>query len=80
MNRREFLQRSSVLAGAAYLNAPAFADAISTLGDPNLIIGIVSDIHICGTIDLVGRETAEAQGIGKRRALDPLTSRCRWSG
>ncbi|MBO7098784.1 MAG: twin-arginine translocation signal domain-containing protein, partial [Bacteroidaceae bacterium] len=28
MNRREFLQRSSVLAGAAYLNAPAFAEAL----------------------------------------------------
>ena len=49
MNRREFLQRSSVLAGAAYLNAPAFAEALRTLGNPNLIIGIVSDIHIRGT-------------------------------
>ena len=38
MNRREFLQRSSVLAGAAYLNAPAFAEALRTLGNPNLII------------------------------------------
>ena len=46
MNRREFLQRSSLLAGAAYLNAPAFAQAIRTLGEPNLIIGILSDIHI----------------------------------
>lgn len=49
MNRREFLQRSSALAGAAYLSAPAFADALLTLGDPNLVIGIVSDIHIRGT-------------------------------
>lgn len=49
MNRREFLQRSSVLAGAAYLDAPAFAKALRTLGEPNLVIGIVSDIHICGT-------------------------------
>ena len=46
MNRREFLQRSSVLAGAAYLNVPAFAEALRTLGNPNLVIGIVSDIHI----------------------------------
>ncbi|MBO7068580.1 MAG: metallophosphoesterase [Bacteroidaceae bacterium] len=49
MNRRQFLQRSSVLAGTVYLNAPAFADALLTLGDPNLVIGIVSDIHIRGT-------------------------------
>ena len=49
MNRREFLQRSSVLAGAAYLNVPAFAEALRTLGNPNLVIGIVSDIHIRGT-------------------------------
>ena len=48
MNRREFLQRSSVLAGAAYLNVPAFAEALRTLGNPNLVIGIVSDIHIRG--------------------------------
>ena len=49
MNRREFLQRSTVLAGAAYLNVPAFAEALRTLGNPNLVIGIVSDIHIRGT-------------------------------
>jgi len=48
MNRREFLQRSSVLAGAAYLNVPAFAETLRTLGNPNLVIGIVSDIHIRG--------------------------------
>ena len=48
MNRREFIQRSSVLAGAAYLNVPAFAEALRTLGNPNLVIGIVSDIHIRG--------------------------------
>ena len=46
MNRREFLQRSSALAGVACLDAPAFAQAVRTLGTPNLIIGIVSDIHI----------------------------------
>lgn len=49
MNRREFIQRSTALAGAAYLGTPALADSLMTLGDPNLIIGIVSDIHIRGT-------------------------------
>lgn len=48
MNRREFLQRSSVLAGAAYMTAPTFAQTLFTLGEPNLVIGIVSDIHIRG--------------------------------
>ena len=48
MNRREFLQRSGVLAGAAYFGTPALADAIATLGNPNLVIGIVSDIHLRG--------------------------------
>lgn len=46
MNRREFLQRSTALAGAAYLGTPALAEKIATLGEPNLIIGIVSDIHL----------------------------------
>lgn len=48
MNRREFLQRSGALAGAAYFGTPALADAIATLGNPNLVIGIVSDIHLRG--------------------------------
>lgn len=48
MNRREFLQRSTVLAGAAYLGTPALAETIATLGEPNLVIGIVSDIHLRG--------------------------------
>ena len=48
MNRREFLQRSGVLAGAAYLGTPALAETIATLGNPNLVIGIVSDIHLRG--------------------------------
>jgi len=46
MNRREFLQRSSVIAGAVCLDAKAFAQTVSTLGKPNLIIGVLSDIHI----------------------------------
>ena len=48
MNRREFLQRSGLLAGAAYLGSPALAETIATLGEPNLVIGIVSDIHLRG--------------------------------
>ena len=50
MNRREFLQRSGALAGAAYLGTPALAETIATLGNPNLVIGIVSDIHLRGVI------------------------------
>lgn len=46
MNRREFLQRSGALAGAAYLGTPALAETIATLGSPNIVIGIVSDIHL----------------------------------
>lgn len=48
MNRREFLQRSTVLAGAAYFGTPGFAEKVATLGEPNLVIGIVSDIHLRG--------------------------------
>lgn len=53
MNRREFLQKSSLLAGAVCLDASTFAQTVSTLGKPNLIIGILSDIHI--------RDAASAQ-------------------
>lgn len=49
MNRREFLQRSTALAGAAYLGTPALAERLATMGEPNLVIGIVSDIHLRGT-------------------------------
>ena len=49
MNRREFLQRSTVLAGAAYLGTPGLANEITfDLEKPNLVIGIVSDIHLRG--------------------------------
>ena len=48
MNRREFIRRSTALAGAAYLGTPALAETIATLGEPNLIVGIVSDIHLRG--------------------------------
>ena len=48
MNRREFLRRSTALAGAAYLGLPALAETLATLGNPNLVIGIVSDIHLRG--------------------------------
>lgn len=48
MNRREFIQRSSALAGIAYLDAPAFAESLLTLGKPNVTIGVISDIHLRG--------------------------------
>ena len=48
MNRREFLQRTTVLAGAAYLGSPALANEVTTLVEPNLVIGILSDIHLRG--------------------------------
>ena len=48
MNRREFLQRSTALAGAAYLGSPALAETIATLGEPNLVVGVISDIHLRG--------------------------------
>lgn len=48
MNRREFIQRSSALAGIACLDAPAFAESLLTLGDPNITIGVISDIHLRG--------------------------------
>ena len=48
MNRREFIQRSSVIAGAAYLGSTATAEELLTLGDPNLVVGVLSDIHLRG--------------------------------
>ena len=49
MNRREFLQRSTVLASAAYLGTPSLANEFTAdLEKPNLVIGIVSDIHLRG--------------------------------
>lgn len=48
MNRREFLHRSTALAGVAYFAGPALADELLTAGEPNLTIGIVSDIHLRG--------------------------------
>ena len=48
MNRREFISRSTALAGAAYFGMPALAESLATLGKPNLAIGILSDIHLQG--------------------------------
>ncbi|MBR5052798.1 MAG: metallophosphoesterase, partial [Bacteroidaceae bacterium] len=48
MNRREFLQRTTVLASAAYLGTPSLANEVTALTEPNLVIGIVSDIHLRG--------------------------------
>ena len=45
MNRRDFIQRSAALVGAAYVGVPSLATDLQTLGNPNLVIGIVSDIH-----------------------------------
>ena len=49
MNRRDFIQRSAALVGAAYVGVPSLATDLQTLGDPNLVIGIVSDIHLRGS-------------------------------
>lgn len=46
MDRRSFLQRSAVIAGALCLDFPAFAEKIKTFGDSKLKVGILSDIHI----------------------------------
>ena len=48
MNRRDFIQRSAALVGAAYVGAPGLAMDIQTLGNPNLLIGVLSDIHLRG--------------------------------
>ncbi len=53
MNRREFIHRSALLAGAACAGMPMRAEDILTLGEPTLVIGILSDIHVRG------EETAE---------------------
>ncbi len=46
MNRRDFIQRSAVLVGAAYAGVPSLANDLQTLGTPNLVIGILSDLHL----------------------------------
>lgn len=48
MDRREFIQRTAILAGAAYAGTPLQAEQLLTLGTPALTIGILSDIHIRG--------------------------------
>lgn len=48
MNRRDFIQRSAALVGAAYAGVPSLATDLQTLGNPNIVIGILSDIHITG--------------------------------
>lgn len=49
MDRRDFIQRSAALVGAAYVGVPSLATDLQTLGNPNLVIGIVSDIHLRGS-------------------------------
>lgn len=46
MNRRTFLQRTAAFAGVVCLDFPAFAEAVKTLGEPRLRLGILSDVHI----------------------------------
>ena len=46
MDRREFLRSGIVLTGAMCLDLKTFAQAAATLGNPNLRVGILSDIHI----------------------------------
>jgi len=46
MNRRNFLQSTLMMTGAMCLDLPAFASRVSALGQPNLRIGILSDVHI----------------------------------
>ena len=46
MDRRGFLQRSTLLAGAMCLDLKSFAQAVSQIGKPKLQIGVLSDIHI----------------------------------
>ena len=48
MDRREFIQRTAILTGAAYAGTPLQAEQLLTLGTPALTIGILSDIHIRG--------------------------------
>ena len=49
MNRRDFIQRSAALMGAAYVGAPSLAMDIQSLGNPNIVIGVLSDIHLRDT-------------------------------
>ena len=49
MNRRDFIQRSAALVGAAYVGAPSLAMDIQSLGNPNIVIGVLSDIHLRDT-------------------------------
>lgn len=46
MDRRDFLKSSLFMLGAMSVDWPSFAAKVKTLGEPNLRIGIVSDIHI----------------------------------
>lgn len=46
MNRRDFLKRSILAAGAVCVDFDALAKAVSSMGEARLKIGILSDIHI----------------------------------
>ena len=46
MKRRTFLKSSLILAGAMCLDVKSFAKVLNGKGEPNLRIGVLSDIHI----------------------------------
>ena len=46
MDRRQFLERSAMLAGAMCLDWNGFAESVKEMGKPKLRIGILSDIHL----------------------------------
>ena len=46
MDRRDFLKRGALLAGALCLDFKSFAASTSGLSKPNLVIGVLSDVHV----------------------------------
>jgi len=46
MNRREFIGKSMLVAGVMAIDMKAFAEFVSKMGEPNIRIGILSDVHI----------------------------------
>ncbi len=46
MDRRNFLKSGAMLAGAMCLDFKTFAATVGKMGSPNLVIGVLSDIHI----------------------------------
>lgn len=70
MDRRHFLKTSALVAGAMYIDFPAFAEKVRTFGDARLRVGILSDIHVTDTesVDIVRHafeyfRSREADGV-----------------